>query len=75
MPHAAIHRAEPGAVIVVESDDVDQALAGGDVCAMARRRGVAAFVLDGLIRDLDEVREAGFAVLARGVIPVPGTKS
>ena len=42
---------------------------------MARRRGVAAFVLDGLIRDLDEVREAGFAVLARGVIPVPGTKS
>lgn len=74
MLHAAIHRAEPGSVVVVESGDRDFALAGGNVCAVAQRRGVAAFVLDGLIRDLGEVRAAGFAVLARGVIPIPGTK-
>jgi 4-hydroxy-4-methyl-2-oxoglutarate aldolase len=74
MLHAAIYRAEPGSVIVVESGDLDYALAGGNVCAVAQRRGVAAFVLDGLIRDLGEVREAGFPVLARGVIPIPGTK-
>jgi 4-hydroxy-4-methyl-2-oxoglutarate aldolase len=75
MLHAAIYRAEPGAVIVVESGDLDYALAGGNVCAVAHRRGVAAFVLDGLIRDLGEVREIGFPVFARGVIPIPGTKS
>jgi len=74
MLHAAIYQAEPGSVIVVESGDLDYALAGGNVCAVAQRRGVTAFVLDGLIRDLGEVREAGFAVLARGVIPIPGTK-
>lgn len=75
MLHAAIHRAEPGSVIVVQAGDVDYALAGGNVCAVARRRGIAGFVLDGVIRDLAEVREMGFPVFARGVIPVPGTKA
>ncbi|MFF4506517.1 RraA family protein [Streptomyces sp. NPDC001401] len=75
MLHAAIHRAEPGSVVVVESGDLDWALAGGNVCAVAQRRGVTAFVLDGLIRDLAEVREARFPVFARGVIPIPGAKS
>lgn len=74
MLHAAIHRAEPGSVIVVESGDLEHALAGGNVCATAHRRGIAAFVLDGVIRDLAEVREAGFPVFARGVIPIPGKK-
>jgi 4-hydroxy-4-methyl-2-oxoglutarate aldolase len=75
MLHAAIYRAAPGSIIVVESGDLDYALAGGNVCAVAHRRGIAAFVLDGLIRDLGEVREIGFPVFARGVIPIPGTKS
>ncbi|MFD5144447.1 RraA family protein [Streptomyces sp. NPDC058401] len=74
MLHAAIYRAEPGSVIVVESGDLDHALAGGNVCAVAQRRGIAGFVLDGLLRDLGEVREAGFPVFARGVIPIPGGK-
>lgn len=75
MLHAAIYRAEPGSVIVVESGDLDYALAGGNVCAVAQRNGVAGFVLDGLIRDVGEIREMGFPVWARGVIPIPGGKS
>ncbi len=75
MLHAAIHRAAPGSVIVVEAGDVDHAVAGGNVCAVAQRRGIAAFVVDGVIRDLAEVRESGFPVFARGVIPIPGTKA
>ena len=75
MLHAAIHRAPAGAIVVVESGDTDYALAGGNVCAVAQRRGIAAFVLDGLIRDLAEVREMGFPVFARGVIPFPGAKA
>ena len=74
MMHAAIYRAEAGSVIVVESGDEDYAVAGGNVCAVAQRRGIAAFVIDGVIRDLAEVRELGFPVFARGVIPIPGTK-
>ncbi|WP_328907452.1 RraA family protein [Streptomyces sp. NBC_00234] len=75
MLHAAIYRAEPGSVVVVEAGDVDFAVAGGNVCAVARRRGIAAFVVDGVIRDLAEVREMGFPVFARGVVPVPGAKT
>ena len=74
MLHAAIHRAEPGSVVVVESGDLDFALAGGNVCAVARLRGIAAFVLDGVIRDLAEVRAMGFPVFARGTMPIPGGK-
>jgi 4-hydroxy-4-methyl-2-oxoglutarate aldolase len=75
MLHAAIYRAAPGSVIVVEAGDVDYAVAGGNVCAVAQRRGIAAFVVDGVIRDVGEVRELGFPVFARGVVPIPGTKA
>jgi 4-hydroxy-4-methyl-2-oxoglutarate aldolase len=74
MLHAAIYRAPPGAIIVVEAGDSDYAVAGGNVCLVAQRRGIAAFVVDGVIRDLAEVREHGFPVFARGVIPIPGAK-
>ena len=75
MLHAAIYRAAPGSVIVVEAGDVDYALAGGNVCAVAQRRGIAAFVIDGVIRDLAEVQDMRFPVFARGVIPVAGSKA
>jgi 4-hydroxy-4-methyl-2-oxoglutarate aldolase len=75
MLHAAIHRAEPGSVIVVQAGDVDYAVSGGNVCAVAQRRGIAAFVVDGVIRDIAEVRDMGFPVFARGVMPIPGAKN
>ena len=37
--------------------------------------GVAAFVLDGLVRDIAESRERRFPIFGRGVIPMPGAKS
>jgi regulator of RNase E activity RraA len=76
MLHAAIHRAPAGSVVVVDAGgDLRWALAGGNVCAVARRRGIAGFVLDGVIRDVAEVRAMGFAVFARGISPVPGEKA
>lgn len=75
MLHAAIHRAPPGSVVVMEAGDTDYAVAGGNVCAVAQRRGIAGFVIDGVIRDLGEIRAMGFPVLARGVVPCPGGKS
>jgi 4-hydroxy-4-methyl-2-oxoglutarate aldolase len=75
MLHAAIYRAPAGSIIVVEAGDVDYAVAGGNVCAVAQRRGIVAFVVDGVIRDLGEVREMGFPVFARGTIPFPGSKT
>ena len=74
MLHAAIYRASPGAVIVVQAGDLDYAVSGGNVCAVARKRGIAGFVVDGVIRDLAEVRADQFPVFARGVSPIPGSK-
>jgi len=71
MLHAAIYRAEPGDVLVVEAGDAEMAVAGGNVCAVAQRRGVAGLVVDGVIRDVAESRERGFPVFARGASPIP----
>jgi regulator of RNase E activity RraA len=75
MLHAAIYRADRGSVIVVQAGDADYAVSGGNVCAVAQRRGIAAFVVDGVIRDISEVRNMRFPVFARGVMPVPGGKN
>ena len=45
MLHAAIHRAAPGPVIVVQAGDAGYAVAGGNVCAVAQRNGIAGFVV------------------------------
>ena len=74
MLHAAIYRATPGSVIVVQASNTDYAVSGGNVCAIAQKRGIAGFIVDGVIRDIAEVREAQFPVFARGVMPIPGQK-
>src|SRR5579871_499509 len=74
MLHAAIYRAAPGSIIIVEAGDNDYAVAGGNVCAVAQKHGIAAFVIDGVIRDLAELRANRFPVFARGISPIPGGK-
>ena len=74
MFHAAIYLAQPGDVIVVEAGDEEMAVAGGNVCAIAQRRGVAGLIVDGLIRDVGEARENRFPVFARGASPIPAKR-
>ena len=74
MLHAAIYRAEPGAIIVVEAGTLDYAMSGGNVCAIAQKRGITGFIVDGAIRDVAEVRVSKFPVFARGIMPKPGVK-
>ena len=74
MLHIAIHRAPAGSVIVCAAGDSNWAMAGGNVCAYAQQRGIAGFVVDGLIRDVGETRANKFPVFARGVIPIPGVR-
>src|SRR5437763_17202378 len=74
MLHVAIHRAPAGSVIVCAAGDSNWAMAGGNVCAYAQQRGIAGFVVDGVIRDIAETRKNKFPVFARGVIPIPGVR-
>jgi len=73
--HDAIYTAPRGSIIVVQADGNDFAVAGGNVCAVAQQNGVAGFVIDGVIRDLGELKNLNFPVFARGVFPKPGSKS
>lgn len=74
MFHASIYLARPGDVIVVEAGDDEMAVAGGNVCAIAQRNGVAGLVVDGVIRDVVESRERRFPVFGRGVSPIPAKR-
>lgn len=73
MFHAAIYRAKPGDVLVAKGDS-QFALAGGNVCAIAKKRGIAGCIIDGYVRDLGEIRDMQFPVFAKGVIPKPAVK-
>ncbi|WP_210402047.1 RraA family protein [Pseudotabrizicola formosa] len=68
MLHKAIDMAGPGDVIVCDAGgDLTNALMGELMLAYAVKRGVAGFVLNGAIRDLDAIRQVNLPVYAAGV--------
>jgi 4-hydroxy-4-methyl-2-oxoglutarate aldolase len=69
---AAAEQAGPGDVIVVDgAGAVERALWGGNVSKLALERGIAGVVIDGAIRDVDEIEALGFPVFAAAVVPMP----
>jgi RraA family protein len=66
--HRAIDIAEPGDVIVVDAGgDLTTAIMGEIMAAIALRRQVEAIVIDGAIRDAEEIRRMGLPLYAAGV--------
>lgn len=66
MVQAAIDLAEPGDVIVVSAGGSTTAMIGELMSVWAARRGVAGFVIDGSVRDVNSLAVPTFA---RGVSP------
>jgi 4-hydroxy-4-methyl-2-oxoglutarate aldolase len=69
---AAIERSRTGEVIVVqqpESEELVSAAWGGVLSRAAHHKQLAGVIVDGNCRDVDEVRELGFAVHARAAVP------
>ncbi len=66
----AIREAKPGDVLVVDAGGgLDRALWGAILSLAASKRGIAGLVIDGAVRDRDEITELGYPVFARGVCP------
>jgi regulator of RNase E activity RraA len=66
----AIREANPGDVLVVDSGGgLDRALWGAILSLAASKRGIAGLVIDGAVRDRDEVTDLGYPVFARGITP------
>lgn len=67
----AIQIARPGDVIVVVGAYSPRfSLWGGIMSTMAKVRGVAGLVTDGLVRDAAQTRAIGFPIYARGLTPM-----
>jgi RraA family protein len=68
--HKAIDLAQPGDVIVVDGGGaLDAALIGDIMTSYALTRGVAGFVIDGAVRDTEDLAARDLPVFARGVSP------
>ena len=68
MVHAAIAHANPGDVLVLTSvEPAPVALVGELLATQAQVHGVAGMLVDGAVRDLDELRELGLPIWARFV--------
>jgi 4-hydroxy-4-methyl-2-oxoglutarate aldolase len=64
---ASIDVAAPEEIIVVEQrTGVEAGAWGGVLSRAAKHKGIAAVIADGLLRDVDEVRELEFPVFCRG---------
>lgn len=71
MVHKALDIAQPGDVLVIDAGSSSMnGIVGDLISTKAKYRGIHAFVVDGLIRDLPDIIELGFPVFARGVTPV-----
>ena len=67
---AAIEAASPGNILVIEHHSrTDCAGWGGLLSRAAIVKGIPGVIVDGLCRDIDESRDLGFTVFARGVTP------
>ena len=68
MIHKALTMAQPGDVIVVDAGgDLTNALFGEIMVATAMRLGVAGVVLNGAVRDSEEIGRGTFPLYAAGV--------
>ena len=68
--HAAIPHMRAGEVLVVDAARVDDVAVWGEIMTRsAMQRGVAGLVLDGAVRDVEAIREIGFPVYCRAVVP------
>lgn len=66
-----IEAANPGDVIVIDNAGrPDISTWGGLLSLSAKLKGLSGVVIDGACRDIDESRELGFPVYARGVVPM-----
>lgn len=69
--HKSLELVHPGDVVVVDGGgNCDRALAGEILAAIALRRGVAALVIDGAVRDYVALSRGALPVWARGTSPL-----
>lgn len=68
--YKALELAQPGDVLVIATNNFQGAATWGDLTSMiAKAKGVAAMVTDGMVRDVEGICQVGVPVFARGATP------
>jgi regulator of RNase E activity RraA len=66
----ALKLAQAGDVIVVDAAaETETSIWGGLMAGLCLQKGVAGAVVDGAVRDVDEVRDLGFPLISRAIVP------
>ncbi|MDI6871428.1 MAG: RraA family protein [Bacillota bacterium] len=66
----ALAAAQPGDVIVVDAaGETETSIWGGLMASLCKHKGVAGAVVDGSIRDTDEIRDIEFPIASRSAVP------
>lgn len=74
--HVALKMARPGDVLVIDAGGIyDTGLWGGLMNQMARQKKLGGIILDGGVRDSQELAASDFPVFARAVSPQGGFKA
>ena len=71
-PVEAIDRAKPGDVIVIDVGGAPMAVWGELAANSAQMMGVKGVVIDGAIRDIDDIEDLDFPAFARTAVPCAG---
>lgn len=75
MLHKAIDIAKEGDIIVVDTGGTENySVMGGLMSSAAFKKKIGGFVIDGAIRDVEELMEKKYPIFARGVTPAVGDK-
>tara|TARA_R110002094_G_scaffold111900_7_gene108652 strand:+ start:72 stop:782 length:711 start_codon:yes stop_codon:yes gene_type:complete len=70
MVHKVLDVAQPGDIVVVHGGSGPNGIIGDLIATKARHRGIAGFIVDGLVRDVAGIEAVGMPVFGRGVTPM-----
>lgn len=66
----ALSVAQEGDVIVVDAaGETETSIWGGLMAGLCKMKGVVGAVVDGAIRDTDEIRDLGFSIFSKAIVP------
>jgi 3-hexulose-6-phosphate synthase/6-phospho-3-hexuloisomerase len=66
----ALPVAQAGDVILVDAaGETETSIWGGLMAGLCQQKGVVGAVVDGAIRDIDEIKQLGFPIFSRAIVP------
>jgi 3-hexulose-6-phosphate synthase/6-phospho-3-hexuloisomerase len=72
-PVEAIDTAKKGEIIVINNDGVTDVAPWGELATLScLQKGVAGVVIDGAVRDIDDIRAMKFPLFAKAIVPNAG---